>query len=240
MSRRAAPALYELMRRPGSPSGGTPDVGGPSPRRSGNAPGLPAKFEVSLGRAAIIGAFVVVAIAIAYGVGVQRGGSLARGGASNAASDAPESPRTAAGGSSSSASNASNSAGGSPAIPALGGKSDGTAARKPAGTERAATDNNGDPRVKGDRYFVLAHPSSERASEMVDFCRLNGLDAYLVPDDNALLRKIIVLPGYRDASEKSSPEIKNLEAKIRSVGDKWKRASRGNKDFGDAYPELFR
>ena len=105
---------------------------------------------------------------------------------------------------------------------------------------RTATDNNGDPRVKGERYFVLAHPSSERAPEMLDFCRLNGLDAYLVPDDNALLRKIIVLPGYRDASDKSSPEIKNLEAKIRSVGDKWKRASRGNKDFGDAYPELFR
>ena len=242
MSRRAAPALYELMRRPGSPTGGAPEVGGPSPRRSGNAPGLPAKFEVSLGRAAIIGAFVVVAIAIAYGVGVQRGGSLARGGASNASADTPETSKTGAGASGPSTSNAAgaNAAGGSPAIPALGGKSDATAARKPGGTERPATDNNGDPRVKGDRYFVLAHPSSERASEMVDFCRLNGLDAYLVPDDNALLRKIIVLPGYRDASEKSSPEIKNLEAKIRSVGDKWKRASRGNKDFGDAYPELFR
>lgn len=94
--------------------------------------------------------------------------------------------------------------------------------------------------MKGHRYFVLAHPSSQRASEMVDFCRLNGLDAHLVPDDNALLRKIIVLPGYRDATEKSSPEIKQLEAKIRSVGELWKSKARGNKDFGDAYPELFR
>ena len=40
--------------------------------------------------------------------------------------------------------------------------------------------------------------------------------------------------------QKSSPEIKALEAKIRSVGEKWKKLARGNKDFGDAYPELFR
>jgi hypothetical protein len=51
---------------------------------------------------------------------------------------------------------------------------------------------------------------------------------------------VIVLPGYKDASQKSSPDIKALEAKIRSVGEKWKKLARGNKDFGDAYPELFR
>jgi hypothetical protein len=34
--------------------------------------------------------------------------------------------------------------------------------------------------------------------------------------------------------------MKDLEAKIKSVGDKWKRSSRGNKDFADAYPELYR
>ena len=74
-------------------------------------------------------------------------------------------------------------------------------------------------------YFVVGHPSSDRRVEMLTFCRAEGLDAYLVPDDNALLRKIIVLPGYRDLSEKSSSEIKALEAKIKQVGKKWK----GNK-----------
>jgi cell division septation protein DedD len=125
--------------------------------------------------------------------------------------------------------------------PSRAGSSGTTAPRQPAAPARpSATDNKGDPRIKGERYFVLAHPSSDRASEMVEFCRANGLDAYLVPDDNALLRKVIVLPGYKDASQKSSPEIKALEAKIRSVGEKWKKQARGNKDFGDAYPELFR
>ena len=228
MARRAAPALYELMRRPGSPSAGGGDASvSASPRRTGNAPGLPSTFEVSLAKAAVIGAAVVVAIAVAYGIGVQRGSSLARSsGSSGAAAAAPETPK------------ASDSS--SPRVPAIA-KSDDSAARTVGAKDRPATDNNGDPRVKGMRYFVLAHPSSERASELVDFCQLNGLDAYLVPDDTALLRKVIVLPGYRDPSEKSSPEIKALEAKIRNVGDKWKAKNpRANKDFREAYPEAYR
>ena len=234
MVRRGSPALYELMRKPGQgagvPGGDGPAAAAPSgaARRGGTGPALPDSFEVSLGKAAAIAAGCVVLIAIAYGIGVQRGRSMSRGPASTGAGNAVEvavPPAPVAPGNNA-------PAGGSPS----------TAPRKPAGADRAAaaTDNTADPRVKGVKYYVLAHPSSDRASEMVEFCRENGLEAFLVPDDNALLRKIIVLPGYRDASEKSSPEIKALEAKIRSVGEKWKRSSKGNKDFSDAFPELFR
>lgn len=209
------------MRRPGNAAPAAPTAAAPA-RRTGKGPSIPDAFEVSLGRALAIGAGVVVAIAIAYGIGVQRGRSLAGG--------APPAAEPAA-----SSGSAAPDAGMSPRIPALGGGA-AKAASKPSG----ATDNTADPRIKGLRYFVIAHPASQRAAEMVEFCRENGLEAFLVPDDNAMLRKIIVLPGYRDASEKSSPEIKALEAKIRSVGDKWKRASKGNKDFSDAFPELFR
>lgn len=208
------------MRRPGSAAPAAPTAAAP-PRRTGKGPSIPDAFEVSLGRALVIGVGVIVAIAIAYGIGVQRGRSLSGGSAS--ASEPAAAP------------SASTQDPASPRIPALGGGA-AKAAPKSAGT----TDNTTDPRVKGLRYFVIAHPASQRAAEMVEFCRENGLEAFLVPDDNAMLRKIIVLPGYRDASEKSSPEIKALEAKIRSVGDKWKRSSKGNKDFSDAFPELFR
>lgn len=228
MARRGAPALYELMRRPGSPGAASGTDPGPAPtRRSGRAPSLPATFELGVGTVAVIAVAVAVAIAVAYGIGLQRGRSLAGApGASTEQAPSGAQERTAA--------TPAPSAG--PRIPSLGERAPAAARR----TEAAATDNNGDPRVKGSRYFVLAHPSSQRAAEMVEFCRLNGLDAHLVPDDNALLRKIIVLPGYRDASEKSSPEIKQLEAKIRSVGESWKSKARGNKDFADAYPELYR
>jgi hypothetical protein len=228
MTRRGAPALYELMRRPGTPVDAAPRAApraAPSPAavasRTGRAPGLPDSFTISLGRAAAIAAGVVVLVAIAYGIGVQRGRAIATRGGSEPATIEPAAPAPARSG-------ATGVAGGAASRPTT------TPARP------AATDNKGDPRIKGERYFVLAHPSSDRASEMVEFCRANGLDAYLVPDDNALLRKVIVLPGYKDASQKSSPDIKALEAKIRSVGEKWKKLARGNKDFGDAYPELFR
>lgn len=220
MSRRGAPALYELMRRPGNAASAAPSAPA-TPRRTGKGPSIPDAFEVSLGRAIAIGAGAVVAIAIAYGIGVQRGRSL--GGGAAPATEPPAATGTQ-----------SVDSGASPKIPALGGTT------KAPGKPATATDNTADPRVKGLRYFVVAHPASQRAAEMVEFCRENGLEAFLVPDDNAMLRKIIVLPGYRDASEKSSPEIKALEAKIRSVGEKWKRSSKGNKDFSDAFPELFR
>ena len=239
MARRAAPALYELMRRPGTLGSPASPVSAGAPRRVGNAPGLPSKFEISLRSAIVIGVAVVLAISIAYGIGVKRGGSSAGSSTGGTPSESLNSNTVAPQQS-------------SPSIPAMPGKTAGAgstkagssaagtpAAGKSAPVARVATDKK-DPRVKGERYFVVAHPSSERAAEMVDFCRQNGLDAYLVPDDNALIRKIIVLPGYRDASEKSSPEMKDLEAKIKSVGDKWKRSSRGNKDFADAYPELYR
>jgi len=233
MVRRGSPALYELMRKPGqggSAGGDAPADGAPTgaSRRGGTGPALPDSFEVSLGKAAAIAAGCIVLIAIAYGIGVQRGRSVSKGPASPDATPVvevavPPTPVNQ----------------GSTTTP---GGSAPAAQRKPAGADRAtsATDNTVDPRMKGVKYYVLAHPSSERAAEMVEFCRENGLEAFLVPDDNALLRKIVVLPGYRDASEKNSPEIKALEAKIRSVGDKWKRSSRGNKDFSDAYPELHR
>ena len=242
MARRAAPALYELMRRPGSPaaSASSPAMTG-TPRRVGNAPGLPSTFEISLRRAIVIGIAVVVAVSIAYGFGVKRGSS-ANTGAPRSGSDADSvSPPSVV------------SQQTSPVIPAIPGKSSGATGSKTAapasGTSgsgksapvaRAATDNKSDPRVKGMFYFVVGHPSSERRVEMLNFCREQGLDAYLVADVKALSRSIIVLPGYRDRSERSSPEIKALEAKIKQVGKKWKVKETGNKDFDDAYPAEFK
>jgi len=218
------------MRRPGSAPGSParPAPGAGSTVRHGQAPGLPEAFEVSLGRAAAIAVGVIIAIAIAYGIGVKRGQSLGAGPAPSVSAEAA--PVDAAATATPSDAVASKASG--PAIPGRG-----TSPAPPA----AVTDNGGDPRVKGMRYFVLAHPSSERAPEMVEFCRQNGLDAYLVPDNNALLRKVIVLPGYREPSQRSSPEIKALEAKIKTVGQKYRKASpRNSTDFSDAFPELFK
>jgi hypothetical protein len=232
MARRGAPALYELMRPGQAPGADAP--AGQAPRQSSprRGPTQPIVFEVPFRWAlACVGA-VAVLLAIAYGIGVMRGRSLA-------ASAGPVDPVVVA---PPAAGTPSNS--GSPAIPAMKPADGATApAKRPAADGRPlppAANNNADPRVKGYRYYVLAHPSGEKAPGIVDFCRANGLDAYLVPDDTALFRKIIVLPGYKDASERNSPEIKALEAAIKRVGAKLKAQARGNPDFADAYPEIFR
>jgi hypothetical protein len=215
MSRRGAPALYELMRKPGSgPAPARSPAAGAS-RRQGQAPSIPDSFTLTLGQAVLAGLGVVVAIAIAFGIGVQRGKSASR---------APEVPEQGV-------------AAASPAIPTVPAAQAKPAAISPTSTEIA--NNNGDPRIKGYRYFVLCHPSSQRARDLVDFCRKNGLDAHLVPDDTSLNRKVIVLPGYKDSSDKSLPEIKALEANIRRVGEKWKAAAKGNQDFSGYFPQVF-
>lgn len=95
-----------------------------------------------------------------------------------------------------------------------------------------------DPRTVGLNYFVLAHTARSNGQAMVDFCRKNGLDAHLVPDDTAELRLVVVVPGFTPA-ERQSVAVRAIEAKIRSVGLKWKSAARGNRDFFDAYPSKF-
>ena len=214
------------MRQPGANAPASPRPAAAGAPRHGHAPGIPDSFTISFARLVMVAVGVVIAIAVAYGIGVQRGRATAAPGSADA-NPARADPATGSGGQ-------------APKIPALGPKSDGASGVASGGSKAAAPDNNADPRVKGMRYFVLGHPSSERAAEMVEFCRLNGLDAYLVPDNTALLRKVIVLPGYADAKDKASPEIKALEAKIRTVGEKWKKTSpRINQDFSQAYPEKF-
>lgn len=226
MVRRGAPALYELMRKPSGAAAGQPKPVAPRPAaRPGSGPSIPDSFEISLGKLILLGVAVVVAISLAYGIGLSRGRSSGPAASDPAAAVAPADRSRA-------------SAAPGPAVPPLRGDGSSSASR-PEG-QALASNNPGDPRVKGWWYFVVAHPSTQRATEMVEFCRKNDLEAHRVPDDNALLRKIIVLPGYLDPSEKSSPQIKALKARILEVGEKWKNAAKGNQDFSGAYAEKFR
>jgi len=97
----------------------------------------------------------------------------------------------------------------------------------------------GDPRRAGFNYFILADGiSNDRASEMVSFCRGQGLDAIAVPSNNARFL-VFVQPGF-GWDDRGGPAVKALEANIRSVGAKWKALGRGNGDFRDFYPKLFK
>ena len=97
----------------------------------------------------------------------------------------------------------------------------------------------GDPRVSGYWYYTVARPSAAAAQDLLAFCRAEGLDAHLVSDDNGKSRKIIVLPPLMNAEARKTPEGQKLEASIQKAGNRWKAKAKGNKNFSDAYPELF-
>jgi hypothetical protein len=98
----------------------------------------------------------------------------------------------------------------------------------------------GEPRVAGYWYFTLAHPTAAMASQMLEFCRSEGLDAYLVSDDNGKSRKIIVLPALASTEARRTQAGQQLETKIKSVGNRWKAKAKGNRSFSDAQLELYK
>ncbi len=94
-----------------------------------------------------------------------------------------------------------------------------------------------DPRKKGLNYFVLAQTSEQGSKTLAEFCRSNGLETYVVAGNNDRSRRVIAFPGF-EASARTSSEIKALEAKIHSIGDKWKK-NKGTTDLHDAYASLY-
>ncbi|MFO0829628.1 MAG: hypothetical protein U0572_15925 [Phycisphaerales bacterium] len=246
------PALYELIRPRGeartysysgaAPSPRTEHV--PAPSLSVGAPSTPSApprvVRMPVGYIYGAVAFLLFAIVASYMYGVSVGDRLARDRREqarldemNAASRMPEVDPLAAG----------------KVPPSLAG-AQGTkppANRDPGPAESPRTPANGsdlgpapgtDPRQPGLNYFVIAHTATRNGQAMVDFCRQNGLDAHLVPDDNGELRLVIVAPGF-SSGQRRDRAVTDLEANIRSVGLRWKNAARGNRDFGDAYPSKY-
>ena len=99
---------------------------------------------------------------------------------------------------------------------------------------------NGDPRAAGYWYFTIARPGAAGAPELLAFCRSEGLDAYLVSDDNGKSRKIIVNPPFYSQDARRLPKGQEVEAKIKTVGNRWKAKAKGNRNFSDAQLELFK
>ncbi len=96
-----------------------------------------------------------------------------------------------------------------------------------------------DPRQPGLTYFVLVETVVDGAERLARYCRAHGLEAYVVAGGTGRFRKVIALPGFEPA-QRSSHEVKVLEAQIHNVGDQWKHHERGATDLRDAYPSLYR
>jgi len=190
-------------------------------RRRGGASGggliTPRPVRLPLGIVIIVAVLVACIALLAYWIGFSRGRHEGEGGAREAA-QAPSHTID-------------------PIPPTTPGR--------PSTTPSAVADSplppaqEGDPRQVGMNYFVIAgEVASDRAVEMVAFCRTKGLDAVAIPGNNARSH-VFVLPGF-GREERGAAPVKSLEAKIRAVGAQWKAQGRGNSDFHDFYPKLFK
>jgi hypothetical protein len=95
-----------------------------------------------------------------------------------------------------------------------------------------------DPRQKGLNYFILTEGTESGALTLVDFCRNAGLETYVVAGKNGRPTRVIALPGFQ-TSARASADVKALESRIHSIGEKWKAVQRGNTDLRDAFPSLY-
>ena len=248
MARKGGPALYELLSNPKAAplAGGAARPLAPTAAFSGSQTQVIAWIAVG-----------VVAVVIAYLVGVNRGERLGRA----AYSEEREQERQLLdGGRPATAGAASGNAASPDAAPSGIGTAVGRQGneRQGASENRAQVDGNGisrgqaledgplsplqmgaDPRQAGLNYFVIATVSPPSAIATAQFCRDKGLDAYVVPSNNVRFSEVIVLPGF-PATDRSSTAVKGLEARIRKVGTLYKNAARGNPDFGDMYHKLYK
>ena len=244
MARKSGPALYELL-------GKSKGVGAPTGASVSQAPPRQAIFRSGEGQAIGLIAVAIAAVIIAYFVGVSRGERLGR-----AALLAEREEESALAEGARPASGGAGQAQTPPSGPSSGGASAGEAAR--ASENQRAEGGNGfrvgelgaptplpplqgdvDPRQSGLNYFVLATVAETNARTIAEYCRSQGLDAHVVKGNNSRFFEVIVLPGF-PAAERSGPVVKELEARIRRAGVRYKAESRQNPDFGDMYHKLHR
>ena len=92
-----------------------------------------------------------------------------------------------------------------------------------------------DPRVSGKHYFCVATtPNPEGARRLAEFCRSEGLEAYIIAGRTASHRQVICLPALESTSPKR-PEYIALLEEIRRVGRLWKSKYPAESDLSDAY-----
>ena len=105
----------------------------------------------------------------------------------------------------------------------------------PSGTQGLGSD----PRIPGLNYYVIDHPSRGKVAQLLEFCRLYGLDAHQTRTRKGS-PKVFLLPGYAPG-ERDLERFTELRERIQQVGVLWNRQDPGqNSDFSTYYAEKYR
>jgi hypothetical protein len=234
--------LYEVLARHRERASRPAE--GAAPPRDERAPEHPTTartIRVPLGYVFLAAAAVIMLIAVAYMLGHERGEQVARAVFEQEILDAT---RMASSGSVVRDPLAEPAETGETAAPG-GGELEPTPpaddAATPADGARGWGPINSDPRQPGLNYRVLATTRLDGAGRLAAYCRENGLEAYVVGDDNSRLRQVIVLPGFERLPTPSSPNplAERLVRTVERIGERWKAEHRGESDLKDAYWDLY-
>ncbi|MHB1158605.1 MAG: hypothetical protein ACYC26_17410 [Phycisphaerales bacterium] len=109
-----------------------------------------------------------------------------------------------------------------------------SAGMSPSPQSPSPSSPSADPRVPGYNYFCLATmPPKYRAEadRAVAFLQRNRVDAAVFSVDNHWLQ-VVALRGFDTAS---SPQAKDYQSLLRSLGRSWKAEHRGWSDWSDLY-----
>lgn len=96
-----------------------------------------------------------------------------------------------------------------------------------------------DPRKKGWNYFVIAETSPQGAERVVEFCRSNGLETYVIPSAKSQSRRrVAAFPGFQESQLAPAPSA--LRQQILEIGIRFKQQNKNaGTDFSDLYYDPF-
>ncbi|MSR41123.1 MAG: hypothetical protein EXS10_04390 [Phycisphaerales bacterium] len=222
MSRKKSPALYELYST-------VPTATSSQPRRD---------LKVAAWAPIVLAAVVALLLVGAYLLGVARGERLGRADAQVEREELLSSVDRSSQGSAPEGSNPSGGAIVAAATnvpePANGA---GNADVSRGATRYPPVDPEIDPREVGKLYLTVCTVPTENAPKVANFLREQGLEAFVVPCNNARSREVIVLPGFSDRGD--SGAIERLKDRVRTVGLIWKQTTRDTRGFSDCYAKPF-
>lgn len=95
-----------------------------------------------------------------------------------------------------------------------------------------------DPREPGKMFFILITTNERGAVNLAEFCRSHGLEAYVLSSNNPRHFRVIAKPGFL-AEQRTSDQVKALEALIHRIGDLWQATEPGATDLRGAYPSRY-
>jgi hypothetical protein len=81
---------------------------------------------------------------------------------------------------------------------------------------------------------VLINTTKEGAMQLASFCRVKGLETYVVSGHNTRRFNVVAFPG---SANRNSPEMKLVQSTIHAIGQEWAGTKEGRgSDLKDAYP----